>query len=361
MYSGGIILVLVAVIILLGKKDLSDSYKCIAVWLLFVALDFYHSLLNFFFFPAIPDLIVFPFAYAPLAYLYTRSLIERDYVFRLDVLIHFLPLLLFIMIPLFWPGEIRIDASVFWQLNEQTVLGLVNFCGFIILSVAYLLKVIRIIREHNRKIGDEFSFQSSRITLSWLKVTAGLMLLSFFLTAVFALVFSVLHINPVDPVAFFQVTMFAFSLIIAWFGIRQPLIFSKTLFPVTDGEKQRKYSRTGLHDEEEKRLAAALHHLMVNEKLYLNGNLMLRDVAEKLEIPSHYLSQVLSKQMNRNFFTYINEFRVEEAKKRIRDANSRNLTLLAIAYDSGFNSKSSFNTIFLKIEGLTPSAYRDRQ
>ncbi|MFZ5942273.1 MAG: helix-turn-helix domain-containing protein [Bacteroidota bacterium] len=361
MYLGGIALVLAAISILISKKDLSDAYKCLAVWMLFVALDFFHSLLNFFFFFSLPDLIIFPFAYGPLAYLYVKSLTERDFVFRLKVILHFLPLLLFLQVPLFWPDIITINAQDFWDLDDQTILGLINFCSFIILSVIYLVKVLRLIGKHRYRLGDEYSYRSSRITLNWLFITAILMLSSFVLTAVFALVFTLQEINPVDPVIFFQITMFIFSVIITWNGVRQPRIYG---LPVLDGaeqEKTGKYTKTGLHPEEEHKLAVLLDELMQKEKLFLNGNLMLKDVAERLEIPGHYLSQVLSKQMKRNFFTYINEFRVEEAKRRIRGEEYRNHTLLSIAYDSGFNSKSSFNNIFLRIEGITPSEYRNQK
>ena len=96
---------------------------------------------------------------------------------------------------------------------------------------------------------------------------------------------------------------------------------------------------------------------MENEKPYLNNRLGLKDVAEYLNISVHHLSQVINEQLDKNFFDFVNDYRVTEVKNLLRDPKHKQFTLLAIAYDCGFNSKSSFNSVFKKITGLTPSSY----
>lgn len=94
------------------------------------------------------------------------------------------------------------------------------------------------------------------------------------------------------------------------------------------------------------------------EKPFLNPNLNLPQLAKDLEIPSYQLSQVLNKNIELNFFDFINSYRVEEIKAKMADSKYDNLSLLGIAFESGFNTKSAFNRVFKKITGLTPSEYK---
>ena len=82
------------------------------------------------------------------------------------------------------------------------------------------------------------------------------------------------------------------------------------------------------------------------------------ELAKGLQMSRHQLSQVLNEQLGKNFYDFINEYRVEEFKSRIQLPENNHLTLLGVAFDSGFNSKTTFNTIFKKTTGLTPSDYK---
>jgi AraC-like DNA-binding protein len=97
---------------------------------------------------------------------------------------------------------------------------------------------------------------------------------------------------------------------------------------------------------------------MKQHKPYLNPELSLQMLANQLDIPPHYLSQVINEQLGQNFFDFINSHRIEEVKARLLDPQYTHLTILAIAFDSGFNSKSAFNSAFKNQTGLTPSQFR---
>lgn len=100
-----------------------------------------------------------------------------------------------------------------------------------------------------------------------------------------------------------------------------------------------------------------LTDLFESKKIYLEQKLTLKMVAEKLQLPQNYVSGLINSYHQSNFNVFVNTYRVEEVKRRLNDPNEANKTLLAIALDSGFSSKSSFNKTFKEITGKNPSDY----
>lgn len=123
------------------------------------------------------------------------------------------------------------------------------------------------------------------------------------------------------------------------------------------GLPKRKYKKSLLGNKEIEKYKAQLEQLMSDEKPYLNPDLTLRDLAAQLDLPPNYLSQLLNEGFDKNFSEYVNSYRLEVFKGKVADQNNRHLTILALAYESGFNSKTVFNTFFKKTMGMTPRAY----
>lgn len=119
-----------------------------------------------------------------------------------------------------------------------------------------------------------------------------------------------------------------------------------------------KYKNSNLNSKLIEQYKSDLIHAMEMDQLYLNGKLSLQDVSDKLNIPKQYISEVLNEHMNTNFQDFINEYRVEEFIKRLKNDPNNPYTLLGIATEVGFNSKSSFNAIFKKYKGLTPTQFK---
>ena len=97
---------------------------------------------------------------------------------------------------------------------------------------------------------------------------------------------------------------------------------------------------------------------METKKPFTDSNLKLNQLAKMISTTPNYLSQVINEEREQNFFDFVNWYRIEEAKKLIKDASDQQSTLLSIAYEVGFNSKSAFNTSFKKHTQMTPSQYR---
>lgn len=101
--------------------------------------------------------------------------------------------------------------------------------------------------------------------------------------------------------------------------------------------------------------------MMEQEKLYQESELTLQDLADKLAIPSYQVSQAINEGMKKNFYDLINGYRVEEAKRLLLDSKNKNYTILSVGFEAGFNSKTTFNTVFKKFTGLTPTDFRTKQ
>lgn len=97
---------------------------------------------------------------------------------------------------------------------------------------------------------------------------------------------------------------------------------------------------------------------MLESKPYMNGKLTLNDLSHHLEVSTNHLSQAINENTQKNFFDYVNGYRVEEVKNRVHNPEYDHITLLGIALDCGFNSKSSFNQIFKNATGQTPSEFK---
>ncbi|WP_170164469.1 helix-turn-helix domain-containing protein [Sinomicrobium pectinilyticum] len=144
--------------------------------------------------------------------------------------------------------------------------------------------------------------------------------------------------------------------------ILQKEIFPYTIAELNDIEKIIEIRNVPAHPQlteaqvketKEKILTFLQYH-----KPYLENDLTLPKLATRLGYKSHYLSYFLNNHLNKNFYSLINEFRVEESKNILRDTSKSHLNMLGVAFESGFNSKTAFNTTFRRITGVTPSEYR---
>ena len=134
-------------------------------------------------------------------------------------------------------------------------------------------------------------------------------------------------------------------------------IMQKLIGSDNQEEPQRKYKKLLFKDQELKKYKTRLIDLMEQKDLYLDPELTLRSLAEYMNLPANHMSQLLNKGFNQNFTEYVNTYRLEHFKKLLQTTDSHHLTVLALAYDSGFNSKTVFNTFFKNKEGITPKAY----
>jgi len=144
-----------------------------------------------------------------------------------------------------------------------------------------------------------------------------------------------------------------------WIGIEG---LSRTNFIlIRDSEKKTENKNfTQLTQDEIHDYIRRLDQLMSEEKIYLNQNLSLYELAARLKADPNLISFILNNHLKMNFYDFINRHRIDEVKSKLDDAQYNHLTLLGIALESGFNSKTTFNRVFKRITGITPTQFKKK-
>ncbi len=300
--------------------------------------------------------------YAPLSYLYVVSIIKRKTNFELKDGLHFIPFLALLLYLL-----------PFYLSSGEEKLALTNASGALTygfsfisnaklaFNLVYFPFIIREVLLYRRKLKEQYS-SIEKHNLNWLLVfTACLVAMVFFVICVQFVEYFFDVASNFWVFNLIGVTIFVYS--IGYLGLVQPEFFTdfdKHQSTKTEGveQKEESYTKSGLEEEVGKELSNRLVRLMEDQKPFTNSELSLRNLADMLEISPHNLTEVINKYSNKNFYDFVNAYRVEEVKARIRNQENNNYTLLAIGLESGFNSKSSFNSVFKKHTGQTPSQYK---
>ena len=160
---------------------------------------------------------------------------------------------------------------------------------------------------------------------------------------------------------FYQTLFFKIAVLIVFLllVLSAYVLYKKRPFNQKEDKKEKSRS-SSLHPEFINECLKKLEFMMDIDKLYRDETLSLQSLAEKLSLSSHQLSQILNDNLNKNFWDFVNTYRVEEAKRLLRDPERKNRKILSIAFDVGFNTKASFNQVFKRYSGMTPSEYKKK-
>lgn len=356
------------------KKNKSTADYVLGAWMAFIGLhllDFYfHSTGLAFQYPHLLGLgVSFPMLEGPFMFVYILVMINKTGRLKPAYLLHALPFLFF-TVYLAWDfyflnaSEKLAYYRAQQNINFGPILRALSF-GNVFLGPAYVVWSLFKLRKHSKNISEQFSY-TEQINLNWLKyVVAGLGFVWITVLITKIGIFSpFLTFDWENRLIYLSVTIAVFFL--GFFGLKQQTIYinepgrvgNRVALTKQNGEiPAERYKKSGLSEQNAKEYLHRLLQFLDEEKPYLNGKLSLKDVAAQLSISINHLSQVINGQLGVSFFNLINKYRVDEVKSRITNPEYRQLTLLAIAYDCGFNSKSSFNNIFKKATGLTPSQF----
>jgi len=293
--------------------------------------------------------------YGPLFYFYIKAMSGREFLWRPSWLGHFIPFLLGLFSwAIFWifrytdvihPGTLSWLVRSPWVPVSIMALAQMAF---------YISLMIRRLREYSRTIKDSYSTLDN-INLRWLKwrLAVFIVISSLGLAVVAVLKFDSRLVNVTGQIVFFLVALNIFAT-----GYRA--MFQPQIFFGAGGENElgKRYQRSSLTEEKSSLLKTRLLEMMGREKLFLDAGLTLPKLAQALDVPLNHLSQVINEQLGRNFFDFINGYRVDAAKQQLAQPGAAQLKLISIAFDCGFNSLATFNRVFKDLAGRNPSDFR---
>jgi AraC-like DNA-binding protein len=342
------------------------------VLLLKVLSTYQEAVQSFAKFLLFPDFILF--AYGPLFYFYLQKLLFNIKGLPSRWQLHFLPFVaqFFVYLPFLLMRDSSLQIKMLnhsWDL--QVTIGVCLFLAFF-WNVYYWWLFYRSIRFYKEEYKTHFSYEQNLVYLNTvLLVLAACLALGLFVMLTFCIGYCVNADVSIIIERGIGAIWLAFSTItylIGYFAIHQPEIFKVAphSFSIFDdvletsiGNKATINTKKSneLPDENIQEWKKKVEDFMAKSKPYTNPGLSLAELAAELKMPTHILSKVLNEGFEKNFFDFVNGYRIEEFKLRVENPQFQHLTLLGIAYDVGFNSKTAFNRSFKKITGMTPRDY----
>ncbi len=300
-----------------------------------------------------------PFFIAPLIYFYVRSCTQKDFKIKPLMWLVFLPGILNILIhmPFYLSSgaeKVQGFQSFFenGKLNEYYPIQLIK----ILHGLVYWFISTRIAIRYKTQLEDTTSFIDTGFH-RWLLGFCSILMIPILTIILF--VFTGEHLFSLK---FVYLSIFIFFFTIYTLMILKPELFHdfphKMLLPEVEEAQKQKYESSGLQESQKEKYVAKLVDYVEKEKPFHEPELTLNQLAEQVNIPSHYLSQVVNEKLECNFLDFINGYRVKEVKEKFSDPKFDHFTIIALAYEVGFNSKTAFYSAFKKHTGTTPGNYR---
>lgn len=353
-YWAGIFIAFFSSLLILGKQKkeaadflLAGWFLIIGVHLVFFVLFRSEGYLNF------PYLIgfemPFPFMHGPMLYLYILSITGRN-PGRKIWLLHWLPILGIYMILFQFLTLSPQDRMLVYQNKGKGYEMLSDILKYlmIISGILYVGLSFFAVRKYKKEISNQYS-NTEKINLNW----------SYYLITGIALIWIAVIIR--NNILIFSLVVL-FILVAAYFGISRVGILDLPAVAAIEDHKEPdaevvKYQKNSPGDDTIQAIYNKLLHKMEYEKLYMDPELNLNHVAKLLDVHPNILSQTINSVENKNFYDYINRQRIEEFKRIAMLPENQKYTILSLAFESGFNSKTSFNRNFKKYMNCSPREF----
>jgi AraC-like DNA-binding protein len=327
---------------------------------------------------AILYLMPFPLLIGPFLYLYVRSF--KETITWRKAWPHFVLFFIFLILDYFFlPSWVNKYPSQ--KDSEQALLNPASNIRIIIRTIRNVQMIVyyflaqRTLTSYQKSITHLFS-DISKIDLAWARwLINGYLFLIISLLALFY--FVVQYPDQFELVIVINTTVITpYIYLITFKGLTQPTLWQtaangqrdkleKEIREAAEIEASKKDKKKNefmkQQENRSEQIVSRITEKMQNEKLYQETELTLQNLADSIGFPSYQVSQAINERMNKNFYDLVNGCRVEEAKRLLLDPKNKNFTILSIGFEAGFNSKTTFNTIFKKFTGLTPTAFKDKQ
>lgn len=304
------------------------------------------------------------FLAGPAIWFYTLSLTKKEKLSWKIILLHLLPFLIWIILTIIFKDEtlghrVRMGGPLRHPPKERPIDRGIHFINMVKLMTSYLsiityMVLVQIkLYKHSKEVNLFYSYKSLTNTIAWLKVITFI-IIPIYLYQVIIELFKIggiknIRNNPVSALTIFPVV---YTFLFSFFSQDQK-IPEDTKYNL----EEEKYKKSNIDDLTLNNIYKNLMNLMDEKELYLDSEINLDDISKELDVSKHTLSQVFNTKANKNFYTFINEYRLEFFKEAIKTNRYPNYSLIAIAMESGFKSSSTFYSTFKKMIGSTPKEY----
>jgi AraC-like DNA-binding protein len=349
-------------VLIFSKKNIIIADKILGTWLIILCAQLlipflYLTDLNTYYKYAGLEIVFYAF-HPVLLYYYIKATIGRLPAFR-SILLNLIPIVLLEIAELsffVFPAKERL------RFIEGVDLLPWYFLPFVILMFGYFYYFIytsyKTLKDYKDEVLQVFSYREN-VDLLWLRrlvmMFAGITVLVFPL----GMVSYYYYHSMVFADYFFFVTLVIFIFFLGYWGYQQGHIFNfkNDLEPAEINVSDTSTINNTNVLRQYKKEKALLEDIMKSKKPYTEPELTIYGLAQLINLPPHHLSKVINTEFHCNFFEFVNSYRVEEFRQKASSGEFKNLTILGIALECGFNSKSSFNRIFKEATGITPGEY----
>ncbi len=292
--------------------------------------------------------VPFNFLLGPLLYFYAQALLKPDMVISKFQMLHLLPFIadIALMIPYYFTSG---ETKLLWINLYLSGTRVIDNFWLMIMTFQMLHLLIYIFFTYRFLTSEEGNIHHTR----WLRKLVFFFIVLCVLNIILLNVNFVVELNVqwLEKISLIMRAVFISS--IGFWALRNPQIFE-----LLENKKQIRYEKSGLTKELSDLYLNRIKGSMEQKKLYRDSALTLQSLSEITGVSVHHASQVINEQLGQNFFEFVNGYRIEEAKRLLADNQRSNETVLSIAFEVGFNTKASFNSIFKKYTSKTPSEYR---
>ncbi|MBS9464363.1 AraC family transcriptional regulator [Flagellimonas sp. 389] len=294
----------------------------------------------------------------PFIYFYTRSVVYGN-IRKKYLILSLLPFIgmFFILSVKFFilPGDEKLMIYKS-QLSEEKLYSITDIILFV-QCFFYFPVCYKLTKVYSKAVQSKYS-NIDRINLKWLETIllgATLVFGSIFIFYFFYLISDDLNYTTISIVSI--VSICVFQVVLGHYGIRHTSLFYDSETYNLDSNRV-KYEKTGLSEALAKKYYDNLCEYMKVKKPFLDSELTLTQLSEQINLTPHQLSQTINQFSNKNFYAFVNEYRIIEVAHMLKDKSKNNISILGLAYDAGFKSKSVFNSLFKNLHGITPSQYK---
>ncbi|QLC65362.1 helix-turn-helix transcriptional regulator [Flavobacterium sp. LPB0248] len=302
----------------------------------------------------------------PAFYLYVLSVCFADFRLRSKHLLHLIPFVLTNVVFLFRLYFLNeANKRLFYDHRDQSPEMFYLFLVLGLQTVVYSIGVFLVLKKYREIFQENYTNPRTSI-FKWLFQIAMALFVLYYL----AIAKNILRYAAIDFLWIWLNTILQFLVlaITCWFvlkalnypelfrGIDSKLLLARDILPKENN------GSTDAKDSQNEIIAnqiSALKQYMAEKEPFLDPSLTIQELSNQIEIPARDLSLLINQHMDQHFFDFVNEYRIQKAMEILKNPSKKDLTVLEILYEVGFNSKSSFNTSFKKYTNLTPTAYRN--